>query len=506
MRISTRQIQQLGIDSILAQQEKLSRTQQQVATGKRVLLPSDDPVATTQLLQLRQSIETTEQYQANADAAINRLQQEEGVLTSITEILQSVRVLAVQGNNASQTNETRGFMAEEIRQRIEELIGLANTRDGTGDYLFAGTMGATTPFIKDSQGKYVYQGDQNQRYLQVGNGRRVADGDAGSAVFQLVRNGNGTFVAAPSGNATVQADVANSGTALVEGVVVSAQSILALDGYSIVFDAVTPGSYEVVDAAGSSLTPPVTGTYVSPGPEDIDISIGGDVVATVTMSGTPEPNDRFTLDLSGMPRGTAVIGEATLVDGTFIPSLPNGYTLTFSRPIPDGSISYQVTDSTGAQVKSGPWVENQPIEFNGARLAITGTPADGDTFTVRSSEYQNIFQTLENLATALDAPVHGPADQAHLNNAVNRALGDIDLAMENILLVRAGVGSRLNAIESQVYVNESYLIQAQETLSSVEDLDYAEAISRLHMQMAGLEAAQQTYLKVNGLSIFNYLR
>ena len=74
MRISTRQIQQLGIDSILAQQEKLSRTQQQVATGKRVLLPSDDPVATTQLLQLRQSIETTEQYQANADAAINRLQ------------------------------------------------------------------------------------------------------------------------------------------------------------------------------------------------------------------------------------------------------------------------------------------------------------------------------------------------------------------------------------------------------------------------------------------------
>ncbi|MGE0080917.1 MAG: flagellin, partial [Thiohalomonadaceae bacterium] len=89
---------------------------------------------------------------------------------------------------------------------------------------------------------------------------------------------------------------------------------------------------------------------------------------------------------------------------------------------------------------------------------------------------------------------------------VNRAIGNIDLAMDNILTVRASVGARLKAIDSQTYVNDGYLVQAQETLSSVEDLDYAEAISRLHMQLTGLEAAQQTYLKVNGLSMFNYLR
>jgi flagellar hook-associated protein 3 FlgL len=405
MRISTRQIQQFGVDSMLSQQTKLSKTQLQVATGRRVLLPSDDPVATTQVLRLRQTVDTTAQYQANADAATNRLVTEEGVLDGVTTLLQRVRELAVQANNAVQTDETRRYLAAEVEQRLGELVGLANTKDGTGDYLFSGTKGATIPFVKTSTG-YRYDGDQTQRLVQIGAGRQVADGDHGAEVFQFVRNGNGVFV--------TEADPANAGTGII-----------------------TPGS----------------------------------------------------------------------VIGSFTPSLPNGYTISFSDIGAPPVLSYEVLDSGGATVLGpNPYVEGEPIEFAGASVSVDGVPAAGDSFSVKSSEYQDIFTTLENLITALQTPASDPTQRAQLGNNINRALTDIDQAMGNVLVVRSSIGARLNAIDSQKYVNDEYLLQSEQILSSIQDLDYAEAISRLSLELAGLEASQAAYMKVNGLTMFNFLK
>ncbi|MCK9530854.1 MAG: flagellar hook-associated protein FlgL [Gammaproteobacteria bacterium] len=415
MRISTRQIQQFGIDSILGQQTKLSKTQLQVATGRRVLLPSDDPVATTQVLRLRQTVDTTSQYQANADAAANRLVTEEGVLDGVTTLLQRVRELAVQANNAVQTDETRRYLAAEVEQRLGELLGLANAKDGTGDYLFSGTKGATQPFAKTSVG-YRYDGDQSQRMVQIGAGRQIPDGDQGAEVFQFVRNGNGVFV--------TEANPANTGTGIID-----------------------PGN--VVDS--------------------------------------------------------------------FVPSLPNGYSIQFSDVGVPPVLSYEVFDSAGNPVPvldaTGtpvlgpiPYLSGEPIEFAGAKVSVAGQPVAGDEFTVKSSEYQDIFQTLENLISALHSPATDPTQRAHLGNNINRTLTDVDQAMGNILVVRSSIGARLNAIDSQKYVNDEYLLQSEQILSSIQDLDYAEAISRLHLQAAGLEASQAAYMKVNGLTMFNFMK
>jgi len=423
MRISTRQIQQFGVDSMLSQQTKLSKTQMQVATGRRVLLPSDDPVATTQLLRLRQTVDTTGQYQANADAATNRLVTEEGVLDGITTLLQRVRELAVQANNAVQTDESRRYLGAEVEQRLGELLGLANAKDGAGDYLFSGTKGATQPFAKTSAG-YVYDGDQSQRFLQIGAGRQVPDGNDGAEVFQMIRNGNGIFVTSVGGNpAAVPPNSANLGTGII-----------------------SPGS----------------------------------------------------------------------VTGTFQESLPDGYTITFVDvpPIPpaiEPELHYTVTDSLGVQVlpllpaTTTKYVEGEPINFGGASVAVGGMPKDGDTFKVQSSQNQDIFQTLENLIDALNQPATTPEQRARLGNDINRTLTDIDQALGNVLMVRSSIGARLNAIESQKHVNDEYLLQSEQILSSIQDLDYAEAISRLSLQLAGLEASQAAYMKVNGLSMFNYL-
>ena len=95
---------------------------------------------------------------------------------------------------------------------------------------------------------------------------------------------------------------------------------------------------------------------------------------------------------------------------------------------------------------------------------------------------------------------------ARLNNGMNRALTDIDQSMGNILQVRAQVGARLNTIDSQKNTNDSFSLQLQSTLSDIQDLDYAEAASRLNRQLLGLQAAQQAFVKVQGLSLFNFLR
>ena len=413
MRISSKQIQQVGIDSILSQQQRLSETQRQVASGNQILKPSDDPVGTSELLNLRQSTESTEQYQENAKAAKNRLNTEEGVLQGVTNLLQRTRELAVKGANGSQTNETRGYIAAEIRQRIDELAGLANSKDGAGDYLFAGSKGTTKPFVEKAGGGYQYQGDQTARELQIGAGRRIADGDPGSEVFQLIRNGNGSFMAEP--------DAANSGTGVVKSTSVVDQyrptnTDLTTNGYKIEFDG--NGGYEILEW---------------------------------------DPD----------------AGPAAWV-----------------------------------QQASGTYTEGEPIEYGagGFRVEVTGEPSNGDTIRVKASKYQDIFTTLENLASALEQPVHTAEQHAELENAVNRSIGDIDQGLDNIMVVRSSLGARLNAVESQEYVNDDYLLQSQEIMSSIEDLDYAEAVTRLNMQMAGLDAAQKAYMKVQGLSMFNYLR
>lgn len=82
---------------------------------------------------------------------------------------------------------------------------------------------------------------------------------------------------------------------------------------------------------------------------------------------------------------------------------------------------------------------------------------------------------------------------------------NLDQALGNILDTRASVGSRLKTVENQRNINEDVLLQLRTTLSEIEDLDYAEAISRFNLQQTALQAAQQSYVQVQRLSLFNFI-
>ncbi len=398
MRISTSQIYNAGMDSIQRQQAEVNRVQQQLASGKRILSPSDDPGGAVQSLQFRDSMARLEQYARNGSLAQSRLNQEENVLGQAMDSLQRVRELAIQANNASQTPETRRSIAVEIRQQLEQMYQLANTRDANGEYIFAGFASLDRPFVATPAGAQ-YNGGAQARQVAISDERRIALGDTGAAVFMDIPEGNGRFV--------VVEDAANTGTGAVQETSVS-----------------SPGAW----------------------------------------------------------------------DGT-------ERTLRFTAPD-----TWEALDADSNVVASGSYSSGGTITFEGLSVRLGGSPAAGDSFSLRASAGQDIFAIYSELADALEHPVAGAADAARQTGAIGRALSDLDQAAGRFSEVRSTVGARLAAVDSQAEQREIEWLELSRTLSEIEDLDYAEAISRFNLRMVSLQAAQQSYSMFARLSLFDFLR
>jgi flagellar hook-associated protein 3 FlgL len=185
MRISTAYSQQMSVNSMLDQQAKLQQTQMQLSTGKKLLTPSDDPIAAARIIDLNQSIKQTEQYQSNINTVRQRLSLEEGTLQNATDILQRVNELGIRGLNDTNSASDRAAIADEMQQLNEQLLGQANAKNANGEYLFSGFKSTTLPFGKDpaNAGAYAYAGDSNSRTIEIDTGRQITDGDPGVNVF-----------------------------------------------------------------------------------------------------------------------------------------------------------------------------------------------------------------------------------------------------------------------------------------------------------------------------------
>ncbi len=397
MRISTQGAYLQGLSLMQQLQSSVGHAQKQIASGRRILSPSDDPIAAARTIEFRESLSKLQQFDRNAGIAENRLNFEESALTTANNLLQRVRELTLQANNATQSDETRGLIAIEMRQHLDHLVQIANQQDGNGQFLFAGNLGDTQP-VSRSGANFVYNGDQGQRQIQIGPGRTVADNNSGADVFFAIRNGNGTF--------SVQAGAANNGTGKFGAGSVVDPTAYDQDQYTVTF--VAGGNYEVADSGGT------------------------------------------------------VISVSTFQDG-------------------------------------------DTVSFRGIEFSIDGQPAVGDQFVVSPSVNQDMFTTLDQLITSIEQPVTDDASRTRMNNSLNSGLLAVDQALGNILDIRTQVGSRLAAIETQLDNNSAFSLTLQETIGELEDLDFAEALSRLSSQISVLEAAQQSFVRTQGLSLFNFL-
>ena len=220
MRISTLQAFNNGVQGLQRNYANAIRTQEQISTGNRILTPADDPVASVRLLQLEQQQSVLTQHKENLNAADNSLVQEESVLQSVNTVLNRVQELAVTAGNGALAPEQRKAIAAELREREDELLGLMNTKNARGEYLFSGFQGKAEPFVRNADGTYSYQGDEGQRKLEIASSLSVPISDNGKKVFQDVINAGrlDAAVAAQPGSTLrastplVQDEVAFSGT------------------------------------------------------------------------------------------------------------------------------------------------------------------------------------------------------------------------------------------------------------------------------------------------------
>jgi flagellar hook-associated protein 3 FlgL len=197
MRISTNMIFNAGVEAINRQWASLLHVQQQIAAGRRILTPADDPVAAARVLEVQQAKDITSQYSTNQNNAKSALGLEEAQLTGVTDMFLRFKELVIQAGNGTITQSNRQALATELRAHYDRLLGIANATDGSGDHMFAGYKSEDRPFtgsVDDliaSGGDVQYHGDDGQRRLQVAASRYIEVSDPGSDVFMRVGDGAG---------------------------------------------------------------------------------------------------------------------------------------------------------------------------------------------------------------------------------------------------------------------------------------------------------------------------
>ena len=166
-------------------------------------------------------------------------------------------------------------------------------------------------------------------------------------------------------------------------------------------------------------------------------------------------------------------------------------------------------DAPPVPVAAGAYTAGVPIDFGGLQISISGTPADGDVVEVRNARNAgaDVFGSISELVAALRAPQEGGGDgeRARLLNALSTANVRITNAHDNVLTVRSSVGSRLQELDVLNGGGQARALMDKSHLSDVQDLDYASAITEFYQRQSALQATQQTFLRIQQISLLNMM-
>ncbi|MFT6329849.1 MAG: flagellar hook-associated protein 3 FlgL [Bermanella sp.] len=189
MRITTNLIYNQNLRSIDTNQGNLVDIQQQLATGKKLLRPSDDPVGAAQVIRLTEELDKITQYQRNNDLTSSALEQQETALRSINDVVNRARVLTVQSGNGILAGQDRKAIGAEIEQIRDQVLDLMNTRNASGDYVFSGYQSSNQAFEFNpsaSGDKVSFLGDDGENQIQISDSVILQSTSSGKSIFQEV--------------------------------------------------------------------------------------------------------------------------------------------------------------------------------------------------------------------------------------------------------------------------------------------------------------------------------
>ncbi len=287
MRISFNQKYQINLAAINKAQERLQLATTRMDNQSKILSPADDPSGSARVVTLDQQINQTEQYQNNSITLKNNLGIAETVLTSIRTSMDQARTLTVSLGNGAFSQLDRTAVSNQLGNIRSQLFDLMNQQDSSGAFLFSGFQSQKQPFSLDtSTGRYVYNGDDGQKSIQVSPSVAIASNDSGKTVFEDVDTRYQTTAFTPSGGVT-SAKARMQNQSVFDNFFRSNydSTTPANNNYTVELTGAT--SYEI-RRNGAALVPPVTGTYTSGQP----INFQG---LSITLEGTSPGQAAFSL-------------------------------------------------------------------------------------------------------------------------------------------------------------------------------------------------------------------
>lgn len=533
MRISSLQIFNIARDSMARVNEDMVKTQEQMSTGKRVLTPADDPVASTKILQLTDELASIDQYLKNIDIAENNLNLEESIMNNVVGVVQRMQEIAVAaGNTASLTDNDYKAYAAEVSTRLDELVNLLNTQNANGDFIFGGYKSSDKPFTGDAFNGFQYQGDDGQQFIKVANNTKVAATDSGKSVFLDTK----------SANNTVQTSASPGNTANPPGYISIGQVINQRD-----YDEFYPQDMVITFNAESNLTPPgknftaverstgrvivanqayipgeeiqlkgvsfrVTGSPASGSPAIAATRLfGAEALPAFPVDFTAPNNESFTLTVGG--RTERLVLDANITSAAdLVTTLTSGANGNANRlanlGITVDAQGFHMPQGVNMTIANGTANTDAVLGLNSA-LGSTSTDGQraqaGDRFFIESSERQGILTTLARFKDAMETYDGSQDSKDAMSAMVASTLNNLNHGMTSVVDVQAKIGARLNTLDSTRSLHLDTQLVSKEVMSELRDLDVAEAATRLSQQTLILQAAQQSFIRVSQLSLFDRL-
>jgi flagellar hook-associated protein 3 FlgL len=180
------------------------------------------------------------------------------------------------------------------------------------------------------------------------------------------------------------------------------------------------------------------------------------------------------------------------------------------------SLTYQVTSGTGAPgtagysategiIASGTFTAGSSLSFGGVQVEVNGTPAAGDSFAVQPGATTSLFQTVQNVITALEMPQSTGAETTQATQALQNVISNIAAAQTNVLSAQATLGSNLAEIQSVASQTSSQSTDASTAMSDLQSANMPQVLASYSESLTALQAAEESFSKVQNLSLFDYL-
>ncbi|MBL0627283.1 flagellar hook-associated protein FlgL [Aeromonas jandaei] len=316
MRITTNMIYDRNIYSLNSANERLNTAYQQLQTGNKFQTAGEDPAGMSQKMALTKEIDLFKQYGVNGSLLENSLGHEETVLTSLNTTMLSAQTLIQKSNNGSISMDDRKSIASELEGLQQQMFDLMNSKNSQGEYIFGGNQSKTQPYVRDTNGKFIYQGDTGQREIQVSPTVKIAANDSGQDLFEIVA----TRRTASAGTANIKVGIADQGN-FDNFFQANYNSALASNDYTVSTTIGPPDTYQIKDSGGATLQ---TGNY-TPGTKipfnglelTLDLPAGG---TAQQFSLNPPKNDNI---LNGMSDFINALRDPTVSADTFQSKVAN---------------------------------------------------------------------------------------------------------------------------------------------------------------------------------------